>query len=60
MLVFDSVKAALPEGAPYPAGLIEDGAQAASDAAPVADVEIEANDDNAVDAGADADAQEDK
>jgi len=60
VLVFDSVKAALPEGAPYPAGLIEDGASAASDAAPVADVEVEANDDNAVDAGADADAQEDK
>jgi len=50
VLVFDSVKATLPEGAPFPAGLIDDGSAKASDAAP--ETEIEAADDATPEAGA--------
>jgi large subunit ribosomal protein L3 len=61
VLVFDAVKATLPEGAPFPAGLIDDAAPAAGDEQPAAvEAEVEAADDNVVDAGDDADAQEDK
>jgi large subunit ribosomal protein L3 len=60
VLVFDAVKATLPEGAPFPAGLIDDAAPAAGDEPATVETEVEADDGNVVDAGGDADAQEDK
>ena len=58
VLVFDSVKAALPEGAPFPAGLIDDGTAQVSDEMPQA--EVESAPDTEVGTGADGDVQEDQ
>ncbi len=63
VLVFDAVKAALPEDAPFPAGLVDDGTAAADEAAPEVAAEgagdaVEAGDDSAADS--DADAKEDE
>jgi large subunit ribosomal protein L3 len=58
VLVFDSVKAALPEGAPFPAGLIDDGAAQVSDETPQADVENAPETEAGT--GADGDVQEDQ
>ena len=58
VLVFDSVKAALPEGAPFPAGLIDDGTAQASDEMPQA--EVESVSETEAGTGADGDVQEDQ
>ena len=58
VLIIDAVKATLPEGAPFPAGLVDDGTSAPEAEADDAVEAGDAGDDNAADT--DADAKEDE